>query len=912
MSQDVPDSSAADAGRDPQPDRRHGPVADEFRALFEHAGDAIVIFEAEDETILDANATACEMYGYPHDELVGLSVKTLTVNVSRGWAETARLKETGRSRNYKTVHRRKSGEAFHIVSNATLVEHQGRQAILSIVRDVEESFLAEEERRRLVRDLGRRVSELTLLHRAARLLQNNELDLPALLERLVALMPHGWRDSHLAAARVAVGRCEYRTVNWAETADTQEVAFETKEGPGLLQVAYPGSPLSPDAPRFTREEQQVLESLADMLGASIEQRSAQSALRRSEEYFRSLIENASDAISVISLDGTITYSSASAQRLMGHTGGESVGMSAFDLLHPDDQKQAKAVIGRILETEEPQQVELRVRTGAGAWRRLEIVGSPLREDGRVTRFVLNSRDVTERHEAEVALRAAQAFRQAVERSLLAGVRVVDPTGRLTYVNPAFCEMVGWGEDELTGAMPPYPYWPSGEETRLQALLDETLAGRVTSEGIEISFQRKNGERFDALVLPSPLHDSAGLVTGWLAAVYDITERKRLEEHYRQAQKMEAIGRLAGGVAHDFNNLLTAILGYTELASDALGPAHPVTADLAEVRKAGESATRLVGQLLAFSRRQVVELQPLDLNLVAKNVEGMLSRVIGEDVSLVIDLDRTLPLVEADAGQMEQVLMNLAVNARDAMPNGGRLAIETSAVVVDESLVQRVLGLQPGPYARLTIRDTGAGMDPSVQVHLFEPFFTTKPKGKGTGLGLATVYGIVQQAGGRIDVRSTPGQGSTFDIYLPVAETRSGTAAAGAGAPADLRTGTVLLVEDDQAVRELARRILVEAGFTVSEGTAHEALALASRPGAHFDLLLTDIVMPGMSGGELAQRFAEIHRDTPVIFMTGYTEDQVVRAGVEAGAVALLRKPFTADALLAKIGEAMGPSGDGRT
>jgi PAS domain S-box-containing protein len=581
-----------------------------------------------------------------------------------------------------------------------------------------------------------------------------------------------------------------------------------------------------------------------------------------------------------------------------------IGASLIDYLHPDDRELAQDTVARAFETGTSQCAELRVRDPAGRrWRYFDGAGTPLRDGNEIVGLVVNARDVTERREAEDAVRAERAFRQAIENSLLAGVRVVDLEGRLIYVNPAFCQMLGWEAHELIGATPPYPYWPADEQARLKALLDETLGGHTTNASMELTYRRQDGERIDVLVMPSALRDGSGAVRGWLDAVYDVTERKRLEEQLRQAQKMEAVGRLAGGIAHDFNNLLTAILGYAELGADALGPEHPVAADLAEVRKAGESATRLVGQLLSFSRRQVVEPQTLDLNVVAQNLEGMLSRVIGEDVTLIVDPGRHVPPVEADQGQIEQVIMNLAVNARDAMPEGGRLSIRTAALDVDESLAQRVLGLQPGAHARLTVQDSGTGMDASVLAHLFEPFFTTKAKGKGTGLGLATVYGIVSQAGGQIDVQSAPGQGTTFEIYLPAAVATAGAAVHGLGGGA-ARTGHVLLVEDEEAVRGLARRILVDAGFSVSDGTAEEALALARQPGARFDLLLTDVVMPDMSGGELAAQFTGLHAATPVMFMSGYTDDQIVRAGVEAGTAALVRKPFTASSLLAKVREVL--------
>ncbi len=888
-------------------ERRARLAAHDYWTVFEHSSDAIVIFEPVSELIVAANARACEIYGYARDELVGMSFKTLTEDVAHGEATIARLLREGRVQGHQAVHRRRDGRAFHIVSSATLVDYQGRPAALSVVLDVEASFRAEEERQRLVRDLGERVKELTLLQRAARLLQSADLALPDLLERLVSLLPPGWQYPDVAAARVAIGSYERRTANWADTPWTQRLEFATREGRGVVEVAYlEARPPAGEGP-FLPEERQVLESLADMLRTSIDQRATQAALRRSEEHYRSLIEHAADAIFVLSTDGAVAYASPSALRALHRPDGV-IGTAITEYLHPDDRALAQDVVGQARTTGAPQRAELRVRGEGGCWRSFEAVGTPLREDDEVVGVVVNARDVTERRAAEDATRAEQAFRRAVEDSLIAGLSVVDADGRLTYVNRALCEMLGWTEAELVGSSPPYPYWPPEERERIHEVLRATIAGTFEGQSVETRYQRRNGERLDVLVLPSTLRDSSGTVHGWLAAVYDITERKRLEEQFQQAQKMEAVGRLAGGVAHDFNNLLTAILGYAALAAESLGSDHPVAADLAEIRAAGESATRLARQLLAFSRRQVVELQPIDLNGVTASVERMLQRLIGEDVELVVEQDADLPPVRADPGQMEQVLMNLAVNARDAMPRGGRLTIGTAAVHVDDGLAHRVLGLRPGLHARLSVRDTGTGMDETVQAHLFEPFFTTKPQGKGTGLGLATVYGIVQQSRGQIDVRSVPGHGTTFDVYLPATDLRRRAAAAPAGVPAAARTGSVLLVEDDPAVRGLVRRMLADAGFEVVDGTAEEALVVARQPGVRIDLLLTDVVMPGMSGGELAQRFAGIHPATPVLFMTGYTEDQLVRAGVAAGAVPLLQKPFTADTLLARVAEVLAHGG----
>jgi two-component system, cell cycle sensor histidine kinase and response regulator CckA len=386
---------------------------------------------------------------------------------------------------------------------------------------------------------------------------------------------------------------------------------------------------------------------------------------------------------------------------------------------------------------------------------------------------------------------------------------------------------------------------------------------------------------------------------------DITERLSLEGQYQQAQKMEAIGRLAGGVAHDFNNLLTVILGYCELLLADLRPDDPHLADIAEVQKAGVRAGDLTRQLLAFSRKQIIEPTLLDLNVVVADVRSMLGRLIGEDVTVVLGLQPELASVEADRGQVDQIVMNLAVNARDAMPNGGTLTIETANVELDEHYAKMHLSVKPGPYVVLTVTDTGTGMTPQVQARLFEPFFTTKEIGKGTGLGLATVHGIVARSGGSIGVYSEVGRGTSLKVYFPRAEAAEMVVEA---PPAVARpragTETVVLVEDAADLRKLAKRLLERQGYTVLVAAhADEALRLFEQH-PFIDVLLTDVVMPGASGPELTKRLIEQRPALKVIYMSGYTEDTIVQHGVLNPGIAFLHKPFTSEALGRKIREVL--------
>jgi PAS domain S-box-containing protein len=381
---------------------------------------------------------------------------------------------------------------------------------------------------------------------------------------------------------------------------------------------------------------------------------------------------------------------------------------------------------------------------------------------------------------------------------------------------------------------------------------------------------------------------------------DVTERRTLEAQYQQAQKMEAVGRLAGGVAHDFNNLLTAILGYCELLLADLGANDPRRADITEIQKAGQSAAGLTRQLLAFSRKEIIEPTLLDLNVVVTDLRALLGRLIEEDVKVVLGLRPELAYVKADRGQVEQIVVNLAVNARDAMPKGGTLTIETANVELDEHYAKTHLTVKPGPYVALTVSDTGTGMTPEVQARLFEPFFTTKAPGKGTGLGLATVHGIIARSGGSVNVYSEVGRGTSFKVYFPTAETTELAVEPPRVARPRAGAETVLVVEDAEGLRQLTRRLLERLGYTVLvAGNADEAL-LEFQRNTSVDVLLTDVVMPGASGPELTSRLVEQRPGLKVIYMSGYTEDAIVQHGVLNPGIAFLHKPFTSEALGRKI------------
>ena len=633
---------------------------------------------------------------------------------------------------------------------------------------------------------------------------------------------------------------------------------------------------------------------------------AEAASRANERIYERLLESAPDAMLIFDRAGRTLRGNAQAVRLFGYTGDELLTLVIEDLMPPRYHERYRRYSADYLEDPRARAMseclELWARRKDGTEFPCEI---SLNYDsaGDAPIVLASVRDVTVRRKVETdLLEARDRLKRAVEAGKV-GLWERDLRTNQIVVSPEWKRQNGYADHEIVDD---FHEWRShvhpDDDAILRRALEALLSGAASDCELKYRVRHKDGSYRHVLTRYTAVRDEDVTPVKLCGSDIDITEYVSLQAQSLQAQKMESIGRLAGGVAHDFNNLLTVINGTADLALNHLRPEDPLHEDLVEIRAAGERAAALTRQLLAFSRRQILTSEVLDLNAIVVGISDMLRRLIGEHIELRCALAGGLGGVRADRTQLEQIVMNLAVNARDAMPQGGALVIETCDIEMDEIAAVSHPSVQPGPYVMLAVTDTGVGMDEATRMRIFEPFFTTKESGEGTGLGLATVYGIVKQSGGSIWAYSEPGRGTTFKIYLPRTDVAPApprpvvdrTVVAGRGE-------TILLVEDDSAVRRLARRFLVSAGYTVLEaGNGDEALLMAGRTDGAIDLLLTDVIMPGMIGSELAARLHEVSPGLRVLYASGYTDDVILRRGVLENTAAFLAKPYTRDELTRKV------------
>jgi two-component system, cell cycle sensor histidine kinase and response regulator CckA len=632
------------------------------------------------------------------------------------------------------------------------------------------------------------------------------------------------------------------------------------------------------------------------------------ALRASEIRYRRLFEAAKDGILILDAEtGEVVDVNPFLCELLTLSRQDILGRRIWDLGPFHNVVASKAAFVELQKQEYIRYDDLPLEAAGGRPVEVEFVSNVYRANGHRV-IQCNIRDIRERKRTEEErARLIRAIEQLAE-----SVVITDPQGTIVYVNPAFARITGYAREEAVGQNPRILKSGRHDAEFYRQMWETLAAGRVWS-GRMIN-RRKDGTLSEEEAVISPLLDSSNQLVNYVAVNRDITHETRLERQLVQAQRMEAVGRLAGGVAHDFNNLVGVITGYSEIVLKQLPAGEPVREKVEQILKAADRAASLTRQLLAFSRRQVLQPRVLELNAIVLDTEKMLERLIGEDIELVTALGSHLGSIRADRGQVEQIIMNLAVNARDAMPEGGRLTIKTEKVDLDPSAAAGLL-MAPGRYVILTVNDTGVGMDGDTQAHMFEPFFTTKEMGRGTGLGLATVYGVVKQSGGYIWVDSEVGVGTTFRVYLPRVNGKAPVEVAPGppGLPGPLRGGeTVLLVEDETMLRDMLRETLEGSGYTVLVArNGAEAPRAAEATAGPIHLMVTDVIMPGLSGPKVVERIAPSRPEMMILYISGYSDESVVRNGMVGPGVAFLSKPFAPEVFLRKVRELLDVPGVAR-
>ncbi len=695
------------------------------------------------------------------------------------------------------------------------------------------------------------------------------------------------------------------------SSDLSKVGSASERGQATMR-SYAGVPLMTDdghaigslcvmdrtQREWTARDIDVLVVLAAAVMAEIERHKAEMAIRTSEQRFRLIARATNDVVWDWDLrDDTLLWNDA-IQSVFGYDATKIPPVINwwYSHIHADDRDRVVAGIHRVIdEGHSSWKDEYRYERRDGTFATVLDRGYVARDDkGKALRMIGAMTDVSARTQSEDAIRFQAQLLNAVQQAVIA----TNPDGCVTFWNKFAEQLYGWTSDEAMGRkiqeIIPAPFLRGhGAE-----LMERAAEG--TSWTGEFSIARKDGTSFPALLTSAPILDSKGTLRGLVGVSIDLTDRRNLEEQFRQSQKMDAVGRLAGGIAHDFNNLLTVIRLNTELLLEDTDPKSPRVEDVRQIMNAADRASALTRQLLAFSRKQILQPRVLDINKVVANVQPMLQRLIGEQFA-VTSTPAASGYIVADPGQLEQVLVNLVVNARDAMEDGGRISIETANVMLDENYSSDHSPVIPGRYLMMAVSDTGTGMNNDTRERAFDPFFTTKEAGKGTGLGLATVYGIVKQSGGYVWIYSELGLGTTIKAYFPEvtggAAFTSGDGSSPALADAERGSETILLVEDEEAVRGLASRILERQGYKVlTAGNGRDAMEIATSEASRIHLVLTDVVMPGMNGRSLVERLKAVRPRIKSLYMSGYTDDDIIRRGIVDPSRAFLQKPFTAIAL----------------
>jgi len=872
-----------------------------FRMLFEYAPDAYILADMQGE-IIDCNQATEKLAGYGREELVGNNFACLPwldfrqqVRLADLLAQTARGEVMGPVDFNLT--RKDGGEV--IAEGLSLPLYiQGQNLVMTIIRDItarKQAEVALRESEARFRALFENAPVgISMTDLVGRLLQTNRV-LQALLgytaeelrgrEASEIIHPEDRPESARLGMELLAGNRRHYSMNTRLLREDGEIIW------GHVTVT-----LLRDA---RGEPEYFVGTVIDITA----QKQAEEALRESESRYRGLFDASPDAICLMDLDLNIIMENPRGVKLFASEGFPA-GTSSMDFVAPEDRLRTRRMFTDLLETGETQTFEITMRRRDGS-RFPSLASLALVRDlaGRPQTIIGITRDITALQQAEAELRQSEHRFRLMAETIQDVFWIATPhIDKTVYVSPGF-EYI-WGRTSKALYRHPKLYLETVHPEDRERVKSEIIAARKGNIpwDHEYRINRPDGTVRWIHNRGFPVRDDQGRVILFTGVATDVTEHKALEGQLLQAQKMEAVGRLAGGVAHDFNNLLMAIMGYGELMRAKVLRDDPLYGHLENILKAGDRAAALTQQLLTFSRQQIIQPQVIDLNRVVLDLEPMLRRLIGEDLHLEVVTDRRPAVVKGDSGQMGQIIMNLVVNARDAMPQGGRLTLKTAAVDLTEGCGSRFGPAPPGAYVMLVAQDTGVGMDEATQAHVFEPFFTTKEPGKGTGLGLSTVYGIVKQSGGYLDLASESGAGSTFTIYLPRLESTVVAPKAKIHITASLQgEETVLLVEDEDMLRGLLAKFLRLYGYTVLEARhGGEALLTCERHPGPIHLMVTDVVMPQMSGRELADRLTPLRPEMKIVFMSGYAEDALAQRGVAESSVAFLQKPFRPIELVRRV------------
>ncbi len=891
-----------------------------FKTLFESAPDTYYLNDLKG-TFLDGNRASEVLTGYRREELIGenfLSINLLPLEDIRRTAKLLERSIRGEATGPDELTlNRKDGSQVPIEIRTYPVRIKDQTVVLGIARDISERKRAEEALRKSearYRDLVENVEELICTHDlAGNLLTVNESLVHQMgYERAEDLVGRNLSEALAPDVRHQFGSYLHTITEEGRAEGLMKV--QTRSGEvkffeycNTLRREGNEKPIVRGVSRDVTRRLQAEEEIRK-LNEGLEQRVVERTreLQESRNLFRTLTAVAPVGIFRTDAAGNCVYVNERWCEIAGITKEQARGEGWAGAIHPEDRK-------RVLEewyqaAKDGSRFRSEYRFGRSDSEVRWVFGQAAIERGKkgeVTGYVGTVTDITERHQAEEALRESEErFREMAEN--IREVFWISNVGttEILYISPAYEEI--WGRTRASLFKNPSSFLdaihPEDREA-IRAGVERQARGNYESSGSEYRIIRPDGSIRWIRAHPFPVRNERGEIYRIAGIAEDITENKLAEEQLRQAQKMEAIGQLAGGVAHDFNNLLMLIGGYSELMTAQLREDDPLRNNLVEIQKATGRATSLTKQLLAFSRKQVLKPEVLDLNHVVAETEQMLGRLIRENIELTINVAPNLGRVRADRVQIEQVVMNLAINARDAMPKGGKLTVETSNIQLSESYRDRHGMVEAGSYVMLAVSDNGEGMDERTKARVFDPFFTTKEKGRGTGLGLSTVYGIVKQSGGYIWVYSEPGQGTTFKIYLPRVpeEVESVPVERQAGGEALRGSETILLVDDDEAVRRLSRDFLEREGYRVIEArNGQEALWGSEHHAGVIHLMMTDVVMPGMSGQELAEKLGSSRPELKVLYMSGYTDAAIVHHGVLDEGKAFLQKPFALQVLAEKL------------